>query len=431
VPPSANGGTLGRLGAALTKTMHADTGADAALVIDLDADLLQGNLAGEVFWARMRHDWRRALTGHGAAAGTDLLDIAQLPYDARVLARCRAARMTGTRTVLVSAAPPAFVEAIASELGCFDAAEGGLAQAHSHRGGSARWTMADLFRAMRPHQWVKNLLVFLPLLAAQRFELATLGWSVLAFLSFGLIASAVYLVNDLIDLPADRRHPAKRHRPFASGRLPLRIGTRAAPALLGAGLLLGALAGVELLVVMLCYAVVTTAYSIRLKGSLAADIVVLAVLYTLRIIAGGAATGIDLSMWLLGFSIFLFLSLGAVKRLAELVDMEQAGGRQQAAGRAYETEDRPVVAMIATASGFVAVLVFALHISSPEVSAMFGAPQLLWGICLVLLFWISRTVLLAHRGLVDQDPIVFALTDRASLVSGLATAALFVAAILG
>jgi len=411
---------------AATKTRGAE-GGRGPLVVDLDADLLGGNLAAEVFWAGMRQDWRRGVTGRTSAPAEALLDLAHLPYHGPTLARCRAARDEGRKVVLVTSGEASLAEAVAQQLDCFDAVEGG----HPARpiktpvlAGSR-----DLLRAMRPHQWVKNLLVFLPMVVAHRFDAVTFGWSLLAFLSFGLIASAVYLVNDLVDLPSDRRHEVKRTRPFASGRLPLVTGMRAAPVLFIAGLGLAALAGIELFAAMAAYAVITTAYSLRLKGTLAADILVLAVLYTLRIIAGAAATGIVPSMWLLTFSIFLFFSLGAVKRLAELVDIEHSGAQRKVAGRAYMTEDRPVVAMLATSAGFLAVLVLALYIDSPDVRGQYGTPEALWGICLVLLFWTSRMVLLAHRGLVDQDPVYFALTDRVSLASGLLVAILFTAAI--
>lgn len=412
--------------------MSADSRGEAALVVDLDADLLRGNLASELFWSELRDDWRQTLFARTPRPDADLLDITTLPYDAETLERCRMAQATGQRCVLVSAASPALTEAVAAHLGCFDAAEGGLSHppsAASPRAASGQ-TARHLLRAMRPHQWVKNLLVFLPLVAAQAFTLEALTAALLAFLSFGLIASSVYLVNDLVDLPADRRHSSKRNRPFASGRLPLRYGTRAAPLLFGTGLVIAGLVSLQLLGVMLVYAIATTLYSFRVKGTLGADIVFLSVLYTLRIIAGGAATGITLSMWLLSFSIFLFLSLAAVKRLAELVDMERAGITEKAAGRAYEPEDRPIVAMIATSAGFLAVLVLALHINTPDVQVLYDAPHFLWGICLLLLFWISRTVLLAHRGLVDQDPIVFAFTDRVSQASGAVTVVLFILAIL-
>lgn len=404
----------------------------APLVVDLDADLLRGNLRGELFWAALRQDWRSALPGRGRPAGAAWLDAARLPFDETVLAEVRAARKNGRRTVLAGT-DRAVAEAVAGALGCFDAVELPGAPRRQIKPRAPRPGLPvglELLKAMRPHQWVKNLLVFLPMVMSQAFDLGTFTLSLLAFFSFGLIASAVYLVNDLADLSADRRHPTKRNRPFAAGRLPIAAGARMVPVLVLAGAGLALLAGPGLLIAMLAYGVTTTAYSFRLKGTLGADIILLAVLYTLRIIAGSAATGIVPSMWLLSFSIFLFLSLGAVKRLSELVDLEQDTSRDKAAGRAYQTEDRPVIAMISTSAGFVAVLVLALYIDSSEVKALYASPEILWGLCLVLLYWISRTVLLAHRGLVNQDPVVFALTDRVSQWTGVAAILLFVAAVL-
>ncbi len=400
---------------------------------DLDADLLRGNLSGERLWCALREDWRAVLPGHPARRiAADALDIAHLPYDDAVLDAARAAQAGGQRVVL-RADDPELARLVAAQLGCFDAVEaapGGRVATLARPTRPRLPAFAEALRAMRPHQWVKNLLVFLPMILSQRFDLATFGQSLLAFVGFGLIASAVYLLNDLIDLPADRRHRTKRERPFASGRLPLAFGSRAVPLLLAAGFALAAVGGPALLGVMLLYAITTTAYSLRLKGTLGADIIVLSALYTLRIIAGAAATAIMPSMWLLSFSIFLFLSLGAVKRLAELVDLEGAAARKQAEGRAYQTEDRPVVAMIATSAGFLAVLVLALYIDSNEVRAQYAAPEFLWGIGFVLLYWVSRIVLLAHRGQVNQDPVLFALTDRVSRWIGLAVTLLFIAAVL-
>ncbi len=418
----------------MTPPKNPDAPRAAPLVVDLDADLLRGNLADEAFWAALRTDWRLALPGRDRTAlAPEDLDVAHLPWDDGTLARLRAARTEGRPTVL-TAESLALAEAVSAALGLFDATELRTVPAPAPRPGPTRPrgpVFAEAIRAMRPHQWVKNLLVFLPMIMSHSFTPAAFGWSLLAFVSFGLIASAVYLLNDLVDLPSDRRHATKRARPFASGRLPLALGRRLLAALLVAGLGLAALGGPGLLATMGLYAIATTAYSLRLKGTLGADIITLAGLYTLRIIAGAAATGIAPSMWLLSFSIFIFFSLGAVKRLAELVDLETNDRRTKAAGRAYVIEDRPVVAMIATSAGFIAVLVLALYIDSNDVRTQYAAPQFLWGIGLVLLFWISRTVLLAHRGLVDQDPVIFALTDRVSRWTGVAVVLLFIAAVVG
>lgn len=417
------------------------------LRVSLDRDLLNGTLALEVFWQAMREDWRTlrhapaAFSGLPGAAATILTGrtgprIETLPFNAMVVDRLKAARAEGRRVVLTTTGAPDFAEQVARHLDCVDAVE---TVTETHRvspmvrtgpaAGLSR--LVTVVRAMRPHQWVKNVLVFLPMIADHGLTAANIGWTLLAFVAFGLVASAVYTLNDLIDLPADRLHPTKCRRPFASGALPLSAGRWMLPGFLGAGLGLAALGGPGLFGVMVLYALTTTAYSIKLKGTLGADIIVLALLYTLRIIAGAAVTGIALSMWLLSFSVFLFLSLAAVKRLSELVYIETEGGRGRAAGRAYTVEDRPVIAMIATSAGFLSVLVLALYINSPEVAALYARPQILWGLGLGLLYWISRTVLLAHRGLVDQDPVVFALTDRVSRITALVIGLIFIAAILG
>lgn len=416
------------------------------LRVSLDRDLMRGTLALEAFWHAVRADWRAlrhapaVFSGRPGAAQAIMAGgvepaIETLPFDAQVVDRLRAARAAGRPVVMTTPGAPAFAEQVARHLGCVDRVE---TMRDPHRASPMVRTgpaagllrFVTVVRAMRPHQWVKNVLVFLPMIADHSLTVSNIGWTLLAFLAFGLVASSVYVLNDLVDLPADRLHPTKCRRPFASGALPLSAGKWLLPGLFAAGLGLAAIGGTGLLAVMLVYAIATTAYSLKLKGTLGADIVLLALLYTLRIIAGAAVTGIALSMWLLTFSVFLFLSLAAVKRLSELVYIENEGGRGRASGRAYTVEDRPVVAMIATSAGFLSVLVLALYIDSPEVAARYARPQVLWGLGLGLLYWISRTVLLAHRGQVDQDPVVFALTDRVSRMTALVTGLIFIAAIL-
>lgn len=288
--------------------------------------------------------------------------------------------------------------------------------------------LPQVLRAMRPHQWLKNLLCFFPMLADQAFTADTALRSFLAFLAFSLVASAVYVLNDLVDLAADRAHPRKRARPFASGRLPLVHGFWLLPALLAAGGLIAAALGPAFAVVLAVYLVSTTAYSLALKRRIIADICVLAGLYSLRIVAGAAAADIAPSVWLLAFSIFFFLSLAAVKRLAELVDAAERG-TEMPAGRGYRTGDRGLVGQMAIAAGYVAVLVLALYLDTAEVQARFGTPEILWGVCLVLLYWISRTVMIAHRGRMQDDPVVFAATDRISQISAVLIVGLAVAAV--
>jgi 4-hydroxybenzoate polyprenyltransferase/phosphoserine phosphatase len=285
-----------------------------------------------------------------------------------------------------------------------------------------------MLRAMRPHQWLKNLLVFLPAVAAHAFGTETMGLALLAFAAFSLTASSVYVLNDLMDLAADRDHPRKRNRPLASGALSLRRGMALVPLLLIAGGAIAALLGPGFVAVLLAYYLLTVAYSLTLKRQPLIDLAALATLYSLRVVAGAVACGIALSVWLVAFSIFLFFALAAVKRQAELVDLVQRG-KAQASGRGYRVEDLQVVTQMATASGFVSVLVLMLYLTEPEVTARYARPELLWGVALVTLYWVARTVLLAARGQMADDPVVFAARDRVSLLCGAAVSVLVLAAI--
>lgn len=281
-----------------------------------------------------------------------------------------------------------------------------------------RQPVSTFFRALRPHQWAKNLLLFVPLLAAhQGRDLDVLLQSVLAFVAFGLCASSVYLLNDLLDLDADRQHPRKRYRPLASGDLPLLHGLLLMPCLLlGSGALAWLLPGAFVLV-LACYYLLTVAYSFVLKRKVLLDILALAGLYTVRLVAGAFAVGVPLSFWLLLFAVFLFLSLALVKRYAELYDLRASGGLSTA-GRGYHVEDLPVLQNLGTAAGYLSVLVLALYINSGDVLFLYRQPEWIWGLCGLMLFWISRVWILAHRGAMHDDPVIFAVTDRASLLVG-------------
>lgn len=403
-----------------------------------------------------------------------VVDPAHLPYRAEVLDHIRSWRQRGGRVALVTASDQHLAERIAAHVGLFDAVHGSDGRTNLKGAEKARFldrlygsggyaymgdSRADLevwkqagraitvgaapalrqqvetlghpvehlaterrlkpyLAACRPHQWLKNILVFLPVLAAHRLEAAPLLHSLLAFLAFSLVASSVYVLNDLLDLAADRTHPRKRFRPMASGDMPIAHGTILAPALLLAGVLLTVPLGPRFLLVMAVYYVLTLAYSLVIKRHPVIDICTLAGLYTLRILAGGAATDIPLSVWLLAFSIFFFFSMAAVKRQAELIDSARRG-TLKAAGRGYRVEDLAVVSQMATASGFVSVLVMALYVNSPAISKLYHNPDMLWGICLILLYWIGRVSLITHRGDMHDDPIVFAIKDRISLLCGL------------
>lgn len=279
---------------------------------------------------------------------------------------------------------------------------------------AARDRLKAWIKAIRMHQWLKNLLVFVPLLASHRFvDVVAVGDSVVAFLAFGLCASGVYVLNDLLDLSSDRRHPRKRRRPFAAGTLPLVQGLIAAPVLTLAGFGLAWAAGPLFALVLATYYLMTLAYSLYLKRVVMVDVVTLAGLYTIRIIGGAAAIQSGLSFWLLAFSMFIFLSLAMLKRYTELATL-LANGHDKASGRGYQVDDLPLIQSLGASSGYCAVLVFALYINSPESLELYSHPQVLWLICPMLLYWISRAWVKAHRGGMDDDPVVFAVTDRVS-----------------
>ncbi len=286
-----------------------------------------------------------------------------------------------------------------------------------------------LIKALRPHQWAKNVLIFVPLVLAHRiFDVPALVEAGLAFASFSLCASSVYVVNDLLDLPSDRVHHRKKTRPFASGDLPVLTGMWLAPALLGAAFVLAALAlSVEFLLVLAAYYVVTTLYSVVLKRIVLIDVLVLAGLYTLRIGAGAAATHTPISHWLFTFSLFFFLNLAFVKRFIEL-DTLQKRGDASAEGRGYRVADHGRVSQLGTAAGYASILVLALYINSPSVTRLYPSPTLLWGLLPPFLYWVNRVWIIAGRGEMHDDPIVFALKDKVSYAVVASLAAVLLAA---
>jgi len=283
-------------------------------------------------------------------------------------------------------------------------------------------------KALRVHQWVKNALIFIPLLAAHRLsDVDALVACLLAFISFSLCASSVYLLNDLLDLPDDRRHKTKRNRPFAAGTLDLLHGLIAAPLLLVAAFLITLLLPIEYFLVLLGYYILTFAYSFYLKRVVLVDVVTLASLYTVRIVAGAAAISVALSFWLLAFSVFLFLSLAILKRYTELLSLKGRSSKKTL-GRGYQVEDLELLSSLGGSSGYISVLVLALYINSAEILKLYSNPMVMWPICLVMLYWVSRLWIFAHRGQMDDDPIVFALKDKVSVVCGAIIGAFMVAA---
>lgn len=274
-------------------------------------------------------------------------------------------------------------------------------------------------KALRIYQWAKNLLILVPLLTAHRFfDLPSVLDATTAFVAFGLCASGVYLLNDLLDLAADRQHARKRKRPFAAGDLPLLHGLLATPLLTVAGFALALWTSPDFALVLLVYYVMTLAYSFVLKRIAMIDVVMLAALYTIRIIGGAVAISADPSFWLLAFSMFIFLSLALVKRYTELASMANSG-KQKVVGRGYDVSDLPLIQSLGAAAGYIGILVFAFYINSPDSLELYHNPRILWLLCPVLLYWISRVWIIAHRGEMHDDPIVFAARDHVSRIVAL------------
>lgn len=284
-------------------------------------------------------------------------------------------------------------------------------------------TLTSVLRAARPHQWAKNLLIFLPLLLAHGVTMSRFVTTLLAFCCFSLTASATYIVNDLLDVEADRRHPRKRQRPFASGDLSAIAGLCTVTVFLVAALFLARLLPSQFYAWLLLYLFSTLAYSLYLKKIAVVDVLVLSGLYTLRLQAGSAATHTPISHWLAGFAIFLFLSLAIVKRFAELENL-RASGSHPKSGRGYLLADMEQVRSFGTSSAYASVVIFAIYISGPDVAILYHRPSLLWLIVPMMILWLSRVWLLASRGELNEDPVVFALTDRMSLLIGAAVGAI-------
>ncbi len=415
--------------------------------------------------------WRGRRAAALQAAETEHVAARTLPFNAELVSWLREQRSAGQRLVLLADGDALLAEQIAAHLGLFDeiaSTEGDGPAAERKRralvqrfgehgfdyGGSdaddlivweasraglvvgnrslservalktrvlrvfpaPRPTLRTWIRAIRLHQWVKNVLVFLPPLLAHRIaEPGVILDAGMAFVAFGCCASSVYVTNDLFDLAADRAHPRKRRRPFAAAVLSVRSGVLAAGLLLLCAAGLAALIGARYAAVLACYYIVTWAYSLRLKRLALLDVMTLAGLYTLRIISGSAATHIDPSFWLLAFSVFLFLSLGFVKRYAELYDARKSD-KLLGHGRGYGSDDLSLIMSLGTASGYCAVVVIALYINSADSMALYHRHKTMWLICPLMLFWISRVWMLTARGQMHDDPVVFAMRDRTSLL---------------
>lgn len=283
-----------------------------------------------------------------------------------------------------------------------------------HMGSVRALPLAALWRAMRPRQWLKNLLVFVPMLAGHALNAGALAQSLLAFAAFSLCASSAYLLNDALDAHDDRRHPDKRRRPLAAGTLPLPLALAASTLLALAAFTLCALFDPLLLAVVGIYFAATLAYSLRLKRMLMIDIVTLALLYTVRILGGCAATLIAPSFWLLAFSFFVFLSLALLKRYSELFNLHSRG-QDKSSGRGYTVADKAPISIMGINSAFLSVLIFMLYFNSQTVLTMYRHPYFLLGIVPLLVFWLGRLWTLAFRGQVNEDPVLYVSRDKVSL----------------
>lgn len=420
----------------------------------------------------------------GQLARSTPLDVTVLPYDPQVIALVEQERAKGRQIILATASHKIYAEQIAEHLKLFDLVlatenttnlskqnkrdrlveifgENGFDYAGNSHDDLPVWEAAQnallmnpepgviskagaianvehvvntrpnqfkaWIKALRIHQWVKNLLLFVPLLASHKVnEIDLLLNGCLAFLFFGLCASSVYLLNDLLDLEDDRHHSTKRHRPLASGSLPLKTGLLAFPVLL-----ISAFSGSLLLlpwkftIALATYYLLTLAYSMLLKRKMVVDVITLAILYTLRIVAGTFAFGVELTFWMLAFSMFMFLSLALVKRYAELQEARSTGIEEKSRGRDYYPSDLEMISSLGAASGYLAVMVLALYIQDNNTVSLYDNPQIIWLACPLLLYWVTRVWLITHRGEMHDDPIVFAIKDRTSLLVGLIFAAIF------
>lgn len=277
-----------------------------------------------------------------------------------------------------------------------------------------------LLKQIRVHQWVKNALIFVPLITSHQISNTSLLIdTLLAFIAFGFCASATYIINDLSDLESDRKNSTKRFRPLASGDLSIPTGIAISIIMMLISITIAIQLSEWFIWSLLTYILITLSYSFKLKRLQSLDITVLAGLYTLRIIAGAAAINVLPSFWLLAFSMFIFLCLALIKRLSEIINNKARYTEQtKLSGRGYYISDLQVLLSLATASGMLSILVFAMYINSPETLSLYQEPYVLWLLCPLLTYWITRIIIMASRGHVDEDPILFAIKDIHSWVTG-------------
>ncbi|MBW7972945.1 UbiA family prenyltransferase [Bradyrhizobium sp. BR 10289] len=425
----------------------ATVAAARTLVIDLEGALLRSQLLMEALFSRPALMLARFGAGGraGMAALTDVLaraeiDYAHLPYDTDVLNQALAARARDAKIYLVAGRFADHAAGIAAHLGFdgvvtpVDLAAGNALpfdRAAIDRIDSRARNSAGLktwAKALRVYQYAKNTLVFVPAITAHQMNWPTLGYALLAFMAFSACASGAYLMNDLLDLAADRQHPTKCHRALAAGDLKISSALLAIPALwlfaVAASLLISPL----FLGVLGAYLATTIAYSLVLKRKMLVDVVTLAGLYSLRIIAGAVGVGVVLSEWLLIFSLFVFTSLALIKRFSEL-SMRESAGLADPSNRDYRVTDLQIIAAMAAASAMNAVTVFSLYVSSSAVMPLYSRPWMLWLLNPLLLYWFGRALMMAHRREMPDDPILYAFRDGPSRITVAAMICIMLAAI--
>ena len=417
------------------------------LVIDLEGALLRSALLMEALFSRPALMLARFGAGGrpGMAALTDVLakaeiDYAHLPYESDVLNQALAARARGAKIYLVAGRFAGHAAGIAAHLGFdgvvtpadlatgdklpFDRAAIDRIDSRSR----SRASFKTWVKALRVYQYAKNTLVFVPAITAHQLNLPTLGYALLAFMAFSACASGAYLMNDLLDLAAVRQHPTKRHRALAAGDLKISSALLAIPVLwlfaVAASLCISPL----FLAVLGGYLATTIAYSLVLKRKMLVDVVTLAGLYSLRIIAGAVGVDVMLSEWLLIFSLFVFTSLALIKRFSEL-SMRETAGLADPSNRDYRITDLHIIGAMAAASAMNAVTVFSLYVSSSAVAPLYSRPWMLWLLNPLLLYWFGRALMMAHRREMPDDPILYAFRDGPSRTTVAAMICIMLAAI--
>jgi 4-hydroxybenzoate polyprenyltransferase len=397
------------------------TGSSLALECFVDAVRRRPWIAvrAALWAARGREHLERELTKHCE------LDVAELPYRPESLDELRREAGTGTRLVLGPNGGTPVTRRMAEHLGVFDQEGGTAEESWMPKASAARVSAGDLIRALRPYHWLKNTLVFLPFLLAHEIG-SVEKWmaSLLMLAAFSLCASAGYVVNDILDRAQDRRHPFRSRRPIASGAVPLGTALWLPAPLVALAAVCCLFLPPSCSLALVLYLILTVVYSAAAKKLVMADVILLAVLYLLRLIAGSLATGNTVSQWLLAFALTLCLSLALSKRVSELMAW-RAMAYDHAPGRSYRAGDAPVLEAMAVASGFLACLIMVLYIQSPEILRLYRRPEYLWAGVVALLYWLGRLFVYAHRGECPDDPLFFALQDKTTF------AVMIVAAVLG